>query len=133
LACVALKPRWCRAAILSKLDIPNLGLDRQAIEFQVVQRRLGKGGNDVAATDGPLEAIKLLCRDDNGGILSVQRHALRAGALGLSDNLAQMRFRILKTPSPGPGALLGRGTSCRHAALSGQINQILEYPNSTSK
>jgi hypothetical protein len=87
--------------MLSKLDVPNLGFDRQPFEFQISQRGFGKGLDDIAAAHRPLEAVEFLRSDDDRSVFAVQCDALWSGALRLSDNLAQVSLRILKAPSAG--------------------------------
>src|SRR5205807_6077060 len=110
--CVARRRRWCRVDSLSQIAIPHRGFERQTIKSHLRQRRTAKSRDDIASGHGTLKPIELVGADDDNGIFAMQRHSLRTALLRLPDDLAKASFRVLKAPSPGPGAPC-RGTfSC---------------------
>src|SRR6266478_5190417 len=90
--------------LVSQVNIPHPGFDRQAVQFHLCQRGCGKSRDDIVPSHGALKPIELISADDDNGIFAVQRDSLRTALLRFPDHLAKAGLRVLKPPSPGPGA-----------------------------
>jgi hypothetical protein len=105
----------------SQVKVPYPGFDRQAVKFHLGQGGCSKDRDDIAARHRALKPVELSGADDDNGIFPVERDSLRPALLRLPDHLAEAGFRVLKPPSPGPGARAishGAFFGCGHGSIS---------------